>query len=125
MNFYPVTEPSEEKPLRTTSFVVHATRGLIRDQNMRRKAMFVLLLVALVLLFLGSTFLQGALSPREHPVWFAFYWFVCAWLTLTAVLLAVFDLLAVRAAARKAKKALHEQIPAPQSPSSPRSTSGE
>jgi hypothetical protein len=32
--------------------------------------MFVLLVVALALLFLGATFLQTALDPRERPIWF-------------------------------------------------------
>ena len=120
-----MTEPPEEKPLQTTSFAVHATRGLIRDQTMRRKTMFVLLVVALVMLFLGSTFLPGFLNAREHPVWFTIYWFACGWLTLTAMLLALFDLLMVRVAARRAKKTLQAKISADQSPDSPTSTSGE
>ena len=120
-----MTESPEEKPLQTTSFVVHATRGLVRDQTMRRKTMFVLLLVALVMLFLGSTFLQGFLSARAHPVWFTIYWFACGWLTLTAMLLALFDLLMVRMEARRAKKTLQGQISAGQDPNSPTSTSGE
>ena len=50
MNLHEMTDSPEGKPLRTTSFVIHATRGLIRNQNTRRKTMFVLLVVALVLL---------------------------------------------------------------------------
>jgi len=122
MNLPGVTDSPDEKSLRATSFVVHATRGLIRDQAMRRKTMFVLLIVALVLLFAGSTFLQPFINPREHPVWFILYWFVCAWLTLTAMLLALFDMLVVRAQARKAAKTLHGELPKTQSPDSPRST---
>jgi protein-S-isoprenylcysteine O-methyltransferase Ste14 len=120
-----VTEPPEEKPLQTTSFAVHATRGLIRDQTMRRKTMFVLLIVALVMLFSGSTFLQGFLGPHEHPFWFAIYWLACGWLTLTAMLLALFDLLMVRVAARRTKKTLQAKISADQSPDSPRWTTRE
>jgi hypothetical protein len=116
-----VTNSPSEKPLRTTSFVIHATRGVIRDQNMRRKTMFVLLVVALVLLFAGSTFLQSALSPRQHPIWLILYWFVCAWLTLTAMLLAFFDILVVRAQARKAKRMSRGEL-SETSPDSPRST---
>jgi protein-S-isoprenylcysteine O-methyltransferase Ste14 len=92
------------------SLVAHATRGVIRDQNTRRKTMFVVVVVALVLLFSGSTFLRSTLNPREHPVWFIFYWLVCAWLTLLAVLLALFDLLAVRAQARAVRKALLMEV---------------
>jgi heme/copper-type cytochrome/quinol oxidase subunit 2 len=78
-------------------------RGVIRDRIARRKTMFFLLVVALILLLSGSTFLQSALDPREHPAWFILFWLICAWLTLTAMLLAIFDLLVVRLEARKAQ----------------------
>ena len=113
----------EERPgkkLAITSFAVHATRGLIRDQKTRRNTMFILLLVALLLLFSGSTFLQTFLSPREHSGWFILFWFVCIWLTFTAFLLAIFDLLLVRAQTRKVEKNLRTHLrenpdsPAPQ-----------
>jgi len=116
-----VSDSPGEKPLRTASFVIHATRGLIRDPNIRRKTMFVVVLIALVLLFSGSTFLESALNPREHPVWFILFWLICAWLALTALLLAVFDMLMVRAAARKAERILRSQLPQTETPDSPRS----
>jgi len=93
-----------EKRLQTTSLIMRATRGVIRDQNTRRKAMFILVLGALVLLFSGTTFLQSALNPRQHPVWFILFWLLCAWLTLTATLLAIFDLLVVWLEALKAQR---------------------
>jgi hypothetical protein len=77
-------EEPPEKDLKTVSFVVHATRGVIRDQTTRRKAMFFLLLMAMLLLFFGTTFLQTFLVPKEHPFWFTLYWVVCGWLTFTA-----------------------------------------
>ncbi len=95
-----------ERKLRISSFALHAARGVIRDQKMRRNTMFVLLLVALLLLFFGSTFLQAMLNPREHPFGFIIFWFVCIWLTFTAFLLAIFDLLLVRAQRRKLDKIL-------------------
>jgi protein-S-isoprenylcysteine O-methyltransferase Ste14 len=104
-----VAEPPEKK-LSVLSFVVHATRGVIRDQNTRRKTMFVVLVVALVLLFSGSTFLRSLLNPREHLGWFMFYWLVCAWLTVTAMLLALFDMLVVRARARNDGKTLRNKL---------------
>ena len=107
-----------EKQLSVLSFVVHATRGVIRDQNTRRKTMFVVLVVALVLLFSGSTFLRSPLNPREHPVWFIFYWLVCAWLTVTAMLLALLDLLVVRARTRNAGKVLRNELSETESPDS-------
>jgi RsiW-degrading membrane proteinase PrsW (M82 family) len=115
-----MNEPPE-KTLRTVSFVTHATRGLIRDQTMRRKTMFVLLVIALVLLFSGSTFLAPTITPREHPIWFILFWFVCGWLTLTAMLLAFFDLLMVRLQARKTQRMLREDFSQRENPDSPRS----
>ncbi|MEP7014328.1 MAG: hypothetical protein ABI925_02705 [Verrucomicrobiota bacterium] len=104
-----VTEP-EEKSLRTTSFIVHATRGVIRDQKARRRAMAVVLALAFLLLMAGATFLQAPLSPREHPFGFLLFWAVCGWLTLTALLLAIFDLLMTRLVLRRAKRTLREEL---------------
>src|SRR5437870_12553136 len=100
----------DEKRLRTTSFVVHATRGLIGDQNTRRKAMLVLLMLALLLLISGFTFLQPALNPQEHSWRVILFWIVCIWLTFTAMLLALFDLLLLRLQARRAGRALREKL---------------
>ena len=99
-------EEPRKKNLAITSFALHSARGLIRDQKMRRNTMFVLLLAALLLLFSGSTFLRGVLNPHEHPVAFILFWFVCVWLTFTAFLLAIFDILLVRAQRRKVEKML-------------------
>jgi len=96
--------------LRTTSFVVHATRGVIRDQSTRRKAMLFLLVLALLLLISGFTFLQPALNPQDHPWRVIFFWIVCIWLTFTALLLALFDLLVLRLQARRAERALREKL---------------
>jgi len=70
--------------------------------------MLVLIMVALILLLSGSTFLQSALNPHEHPGWFILFCLICAWLTLTAMLLAIFDLLVVRLEARKSQRELRE-----------------
>ena len=108
----------DEKRLRTTSFVMHATRGVIRDQNMRRKTMLVLLMLELLLLISGFTFLQPALNPQEHPWRVILFWIVCIWLTFTATLLALFDLLVLRLEARRAERALREKLEAARSTSS-------
>jgi hypothetical protein len=68
-------------------------------------------------LFAGATLLNSILNPRAHPVWFIFYWLVCGWLTITAMLLALFDLLVVRAQARKAQRLLRGEVPETQNPS--------
>src|SRR2546423_15182518 len=102
----------DEKPLESTSVVVQATRGVIRDQNTRRKAMLFLLAFALLLLIVGFTFLQSSLILREHPWRVIFFWVVCIWLTFTALLLALFDLLLLRLQARRAERALREKLEA-------------
>lgn len=107
-----MNESPEEKRLQTTSFVVHATRGVIRDQRTRRKAMIILLALAVLMLLAGFTLFQSALNPREHPWFVILFWIICVWLTFTALLLAIFDLLMVRAEARKARRALREKLEA-------------
>jgi heme/copper-type cytochrome/quinol oxidase subunit 2 len=96
--------------LRIASFAAHTARGLIRDQTTRRWAMFITVLVAMLMLFAGSTFLEPWLAPREHPVWFILFWLACAWFTLTALGLALLDLLMVRARSRAAKRELRETL---------------
>ncbi len=90
--------------LRIGSFAAHSARGLLRDQTTRRWVMFVTLVLAMLMLFAGTTFLN--IDAHEHPGWFVFFWLACAWLTLTALLLALFDLLMVRAQSRAAKRKL-------------------
>jgi drug/metabolite transporter (DMT)-like permease len=103
-------EDRDEKQLQTTSFIVHATRGVIRDQRARRKAMAVLLALAALMLLSGFTVLQSFMNPREHPWFVILFWLACVWLTFTASLLAVFDLLIIRSEARRAQRALREQM---------------
>ena len=100
----------EEKPLQATSFIVHATRGVIRDQQTRRKAMVLLLGIALLLLVLGATVLAPWLNPRQHLIATLIFWLACIWLTLTALLLALFDLLVVRLQARRVQRELREKL---------------
>lgn len=69
--------------------------------------MFYSLLAALVLLFAGATFLDTWL--RARPLLFLLYWGACAWITLLAVLLAVFDMLVVRARARRERRMLESE----------------
>ena len=84
--------------------IIPITKGLIREQSARRSMIFFVMLTALVMLFLGATFLDGWL--REHPVFFILYWLACAWATLTALLLALYDLLTIRVAAQRERRRL-------------------
>lgn len=70
--------------------------------------MFLLLLVALIMLFLGSTFLNGSLM--ERPVLLLGFWALCAWLTFCALLLALYDMVMLRVAAARQRRRLREEI---------------
>lgn len=96
------------KPFWMVPFTVHATRGILRDQRSRRVMMTISLLVVVVLVVAGLTGLRSWLEPHEHPWRFIFYWLICGWQTLLVFLLALFDILLVRAQARAARKALRE-----------------
>ena len=93
--------------MRSLKFLIAFTAGVIRDPRMRRHFMFYGLVVALVLLFAGSTFLDRSL--REHIYVFAGYWFACAWLTVAALLLALYDMIAIRAAERRERRRLERE----------------
>jgi hypothetical protein len=110
MSSPPNDKDSPPRSLRIVSFSLHAARGLVRDQTMRRKAMFWTVIIAVVMLFLGGTVLAPVFDPRSHPAWFILYWLACAWVTITAVLLAIFDLLLVRLHARKQERNLKENL---------------
>ena len=84
------------------------TKGLIRDVTMRRGIMTGCVLAACSMLFAGSTFLDRFLAGQ--PWLFLAFWVVCAWLTLLSVLLALYDLLAVRAVARHERNRLKRKI---------------
>jgi hypothetical protein len=84
------------------------TKGIIRDVTVRRWVMFVVVLVALLMLFCGATFLNAFLLRR--PVCFLVFWGACAWLTLAAMLLAVYDLLILRARGRRERERLRHEV---------------
>ena len=89
-------------------FIIQLSKGLVRDQRARRILMFYSVIVALVLLFAGSTFLWPLL--REHPFLFLAYWAGCAWITLLAVLLALYDALKVRAEAKRERRRIEREL---------------
>ena len=111
-------ERPPEKRLRVAPFAIHATRGLLRDPKSRRRIMALSVAVALILLVTGLTLFRPWLDPHEHPWRFILFWLACAWETVLAILLALFDLLLMRAQERAARKALREQIAAENPPDS-------
>ncbi len=87
--------------------------------------MAISLAVALVLLVAGLTVLRPWLNPHEHAARFIFYWFACTWVTLLVFLLALLDLLMIRAEARARQKAIREEISSGKTPDPPAAPRGE
>jgi uncharacterized membrane protein YedE/YeeE len=98
-----------EKRFWMVPFTIHATRGLLRDQKSRRKTMTLCLVVAVALSIAGFTGFGSWLDPHEHPVRFLFFWGACGWITVTALLLALIDMLMLRVQARRAREELLER----------------
>ena len=93
-------------------FAIQATRGLLRDERSRRNTMAASVGVAIIILVAGLTFLRSWLDPHEHPWRFVLFWFACAWETLLVLLLALLDMLLIRAEAKAARRAAREQFAA-------------
>jgi len=89
-------------------FIIQVCRGIIRSQRVRRTLMFWDVVVVLAMMFLGSTFFWPWL--RGRPFIFLGYWGVCAWLTILAALLAVYDLAKVRLDAKRAHDDLKREL---------------
>jgi uncharacterized membrane protein (DUF485 family) len=89
-------------------YLIQVTRGIIRDGSTRRMAMFVLVIIAMLMVFVGAVFLNSWLLAT--PVLFIAYWIVCGWLTFTAVLLAIYDLIAVRVRLNRERRGLKQEV---------------
>jgi hypothetical protein len=102
------TRPPANRPW-VVRFIIQVTQGLVRDERTRRTTMAIVIVVAVVMVAVGLTGLRSWLEPKEHTGRFILFWFACAWVTLTGSLLALLDLLMVRAKARRARKVLREE----------------
>jgi hypothetical protein len=80
--------------LNNRKFIIQVCKGLIRHPRARRMLMFYSVLIAIVLAFAGATLLWPLL--RQHPFLFLGYWAACVWITILAVLLALYDMAKVR-----------------------------
>jgi hypothetical protein len=56
----------------------------------------------------GLTILRSWLDPHAHPWRFVLFWFLCGWDTVLVLLLALLDLLLIRAKARGARQLLRK-----------------
>lgn len=84
------------------------SRAMASDQSVRRRCMFSLLTAALVMVFLGSIVLWEFFV--DHPMIFAIYWLACGWLVVTAVLLAIVDILQIVRSSRAERRAEQKRI---------------
>lgn len=87
--------------------VILITKGLIQDRTQRRTTMFVVAMAATLMVFLGYLFVG---SPGETPWLFIIYWFACTWLTLLLLLLALYDIIAVRVKLTAERRRIKEEI---------------
>jgi pheromone shutdown protein TraB len=90
----------------STTYLI--SRALVRDQVMRRNIMMWTVMTAVVMLFVGWTFLDGWL--RQNYLLFILFWLVVAWLTVFSALMAVFDMLIQVAKGRARGKKLRKEI---------------
>jgi hypothetical protein len=70
--------------------------------------MFYASLGSVLMVFIGAVVIDHTL--RQHPLGFVLWWAACAWLMLASLLLAVFDILVIRAAGRRARRDLARKI---------------
>jgi len=85
------------------------SKAVLRDTRLRRNMMLWLMAVALLMLFFGSWLLSDDWARKHYALYFL-YWAFCLWITLTAVLLAVFDMLVIRATGRAMRRQIEEDI---------------
>ena len=72
--------------------------------------MNIALVLTIAMLAVGLTVLREWLDPHEHRWRFVLFWLVCAWGTVLVLLLAIFDLLLLRAQGRAAQKSVRKQL---------------
>jgi hypothetical protein len=89
-------------------WIILITKGILHDRVTRREVLFWIVAAALVLLGVGAGPLDGWLTG--HPWGFLVFWGACAWLTLAALLMAFYDLLAVRREGLHARRELKRRI---------------
>ena len=102
--------PSPKKGFWLVPFIAQVTRGLLRDERSRRKTMGLSLIAAVAMVVAGLTGLRSWLNPHEHPWRFSCFWLICAWETVLMLLLALLDILLIRAQVRAERRSLHEHF---------------
>jgi hypothetical protein len=88
--------------------IIAVTQGIIRDSAARRKWMTGSVVGAAAMLFIGVTALGSWLVDR--PFVFFVYWFACCWLTMLAILIALYDILILRRDSMRARRDMARRI---------------
>ena len=104
----PPRPAARPRPVGPLGWVVRYTRGLILDQHLRRLTMFYVIIAAMLMAFAGEVVLSDWL--KQSPWRFLGYYLACAWLTVTAALLAIFDLLMIRLQHRSIRRRLRTDL---------------
>lgn len=81
---------------------------VLKERRLRRNALFGLTLLTLLLVFGGTVFLGDGLM--KNPVAFLAFWGICFLMVGLVLLLALYDLLAVRKEHRRRVKDLERQL---------------
>jgi len=89
---------------RNLQLIVAISRGIVQDHRLRRKVLGVVIGGAVAMLLVGAYPLAAWLD--KHLFLFILYWGACAWLTILAMLMALFDMLVTRQQAMKEQKEL-------------------
>ena len=100
--------PTFPSPRSSRKNLLALARALLLDLHWRRTLMVYLIAVAFGMMLVGGTVGFDFLRARI-PLFIAF-WLGCAFLTLVATLLAIYDLLILRLQARRAQRELRARL---------------
>ncbi len=81
---------------------------IIRHRSYRRNLLFVSTLLTLLLVFLGAAPLTEVLN--QSPFWFAIFWIACFFMVGFVLLLALYDLVAIRQEHRERMHKLEQEL---------------
>ncbi|MEM9283966.1 MAG: hypothetical protein AAGA96_19265 [Verrucomicrobiota bacterium] len=102
-----MSEDSENKKDKL-AFGIATGWVIVRHRPYRRNLLFISTLITLLSVFVGAVLLTAFLADR--PVIFALYWIACFLLVGFVLLLAVYDLMAIRSEHRKRLNHLEKEL---------------
>ena len=105
-----VSETDEPKGAGSKRAAIGMAFGMavLRDRRLRRNALFGLTFLTLLLVFGGTVFLGDGLM--RNPMAFFLFWGICFLMTGLVLLLALYDLLAVRRRHRRRARDLEREL---------------